>query len=257
MLRFEYSSGHGPLREKFANDLISLIREIQAREKRRPVIFLSGGKTPAAFYKTFAELSNAAAGIDLADIFFFLGDERNAPLDSPESNFKNAADSLCAVPGIPRSSIEPLNMGLSSPKEIAADYNSRIVKALGARECPDMLILGIGSDSHTASLFPGTIGAGLENPGRAEKEDIFISHFVPSLSAVRYTVTEKLVLSSPRIVLLAAGADKKKALEKAMSPSVSFNEAPASLIFKDPFDLKRSVTVYSDFEAGSREIIPV
>jgi len=248
MLKFEYLSDDISLREKFVNELISLIREIQQREKRRPVIFLSGGKTPPAFYRTFAEFSNAAAGIDFNEISFFLGDERNVPIDSPESNFKNAVDSLCFNSKIPGSCIEPLNMGLSSPKDIASDYNSRIEKALGARGCPDMLILGIGADSHTASLFPGTIGTGLENSGHVEKEDIFISHFVPSLSAVRYTVTEKLVLSSPRIALLAAGADKKKAIEKAMSRSISFNEAPASLIFKDPFDLKRSVTIYSDFE---------
>ncbi len=248
MLKFEYSSDVGPLREKFADELITLIHGIQLREKRRPVIFLSGGKTPAAFYRTFAEFSNAAAGIDFNELSFFLGDERCVPLDSPESNFKNAVDSLCFNSKIPGSCIEPLNMGLSSPKETASDYNSRIEKALDARGCPDMLILGIGGDSHTASLFPGTIGTGLENSGHVENENIFISHFVPSLSAVRYTVTEKLVLSSQRIALLAVGADKKKAIEKAMSPSVSFNEAPASLIFKDPFDLKRSVTIYSDFE---------
>ena len=247
MLKFEYSPRRETLQEKFANELISLVRGIQTREKRWPVILLSGGKTPAAFYGKVAEFSNTAAGVDFNEISFFMGDERAVPLDSPESNFKNAADSLCAGSKISRSCIEPLNMGFSSPKEIAGDYEKKLKKAM-REDRPDLLILGIGSDSHTASLFPGTLETGIENFCREEKEDIFISHFVPFLSAVRYTVTEKLVLSSPRIALLSMGADKKKALEKAMSPDVSFNEAPASLIFKNPFKVERSVSVYSDFK---------
>jgi 6-phosphogluconolactonase len=251
MLNFEYSPDHELLHEKFADETVSLIRRIQSREKRRPVILLSGGKTPSAFYKKLAEFSNDASGVDFKEISFFLGDERDVPADSTESNFKNAVDSLCAGSKILRSCIEPLNMGLSSPKDIAADYDKKLKKAMHKGDA-DLLILGIGIDSHTASLFPGTLGMDIEGPGRGKTGDVFISHFVPRLSAVRYTVAGNFVLSSARIVLLAIGADKKKAVEKAMAPEADFNETPASLIFKDAFNVKRSVTVYSDFETDVR-----
>ncbi len=251
MLKFEYSPRLELLTEKFAAELISVITGIQSREKRRPVILLSGGKTPVPFYENVAKLSNITKGADFNEILFFMGDERDVPADSFESNYKSAADSLCANSRISFSCIEPLNMRLSSPKDIAADYDGKLKKAMRGG-VPDVLILGIGADSHIASLFPGTLGTGPENFASEEKEDIFISHFVPSLSAVRYTVTEKLVLTSPRVVLLAIGAGKKKAIEKAMSPNACFNDAPASLIFRTPFNMERSVIVYSDFLTDSR-----
>ena len=237
MLKIEFNENIDILCEKFSNAVMEIIFKNQSLGLKTSV-GLCGGKTPERFYKSLAAASNSdkALKIDWAGVYFFMGDERAVPLDSEESNYKNAVKNLCGGSKIPASSVAPIDFGHSSHAESAAAYEREI---LAKTRCGkfDLLILGIGSDGHTASLFLRTLH------GCA---GTFISHYVPKLSAVRYTLTPSALGKSKNIFALAAGNEKKSVLSRAMSNETAADEIPASMIFKNVKN--RSVTLFTDIK---------
>ncbi len=247
MLEIKYDKNIAELQNIFAFSSLNLILNNQAAGKKT-VIGLSGGKTPSSFYSRLGELSNseAFAGIEWKAVFFFMGDERHVTLDSKESNYKNAADSLCYNSKIPREIIYPLNFDLFTPALIAAGYESEIIKKTDSGGLFDLLILGMGSDGHTASLFertvyetpinksPGLYGSGLAcfNDGASRTGRIFISHYVPKLSSIRYSLTMNAILSAHFIIMLVTGDEKNEILKTAMTIENKINEIPAAALFK-------------------------
>jgi len=235
MLEVKYDKNIDELRNIFAFSVLGLISKNQAAGSGT-VIGLSGGKTPASFYSRLGKLSNSEPffGINWKSVSFFMGDERHAPLDSNESNYKNAVDSLCFDSKIPREIIRPLNFNLFSPSLIAAGYESEIIDKTGGSGAFDLLILGIGSDGHTASLFERTV---YETPAESKHSDsgckgrIFISHFIPKLSSIRYSLTLDSILSARSIMVLATGEEKKEILKTAMKPENKINIIPAAALF--------------------------
>ncbi|HOT75052.1 MAG TPA: 6-phosphogluconolactonase [Candidatus Wallbacteria bacterium] len=237
MLKIEYSESMDVLCDKFSNAVLGVICAKQSLGLKTAV-GLCGGKTPECFYSSLAAASNSdkASKIDWNRVYFFMGDERAVPLDSEESNYKNAVKNLCGESKIPVSRIAPLDFGHSSPGESAADYESKIfTKAPGGKF--DLLILGIGGDGHTASLFERTIH------GCA---GTFISHYVPKLSAVRYTLTPSAIYGSENIFALVTGKEKKGVLIGAMNEESGADEIPASMIFKKIKN--RSVILFTDIK---------
>ena len=249
MLEVKYDKNINELENIFAFSALDLIFKNQAAGKKT-AIGLSGGKTPASFYLRLAKLSTSEefAGINWKAVSFFMGDERHVPLDSNESNYKNAVNSLCLNSKIPRGIIYPLNFDLFTPALIAADYESEIIKKTGSGGVFDLLILGMGSDGHTASLFertvyetpinksPGLYESGLAvfNGGSCANHTgrIFISHYVPKLSSVRYSLTMKAILSARFIIMLITGDEKNEILKTAMTLENKINEIPAAELFR-------------------------
>ncbi len=248
MLEIKYDKNINELENIFAFSTLDLIFKNQAAGKKT-AIGLSGGKTPASFYSRLGGLSNSKsfAEINWKTVSFFMGDERHVALDSNESNYKNASDSLCFNSKIPREIIYPLNFDLSTPSLIAAGYESEIIKKTGDCAIFDLLILGMGSDGHTASLFESTVYEtplnigpdGLYEPGPAvlnginiRAGSIFISHFVPKLSSVRYSLTMNSILSARRIIMLVTGHEKTEILKTAMNGENKINKIPAAALFK-------------------------
>jgi len=232
---YNFSPDLNELRVFFCDRISEKIGRTQ-RKKVRAVIFLAGGKTPAAFYSALAERSLSDRSVNWNDIDFFLGDERDVPPDSEESNYRMAVNALCAAGSeIRRENVFRVRTGDFSPRESASIYESDILKATGGSGMPDILILGIGSDCHTASLFPETFyyrpqREGEESPDPTAKK-IFFSHYVPGLSSIRYSVTPFVIENSPFVILIAAGDGKKKAVESAMKSEADYEEYPARLIF--------------------------
>ena len=155
---------------------------------------LAGGSTPLATYRLLAD-----AGIDWGRASLWLGDERWVPPDDPASNSRTAREALGPAAG--RSLLAP-EFGSAGPQAAARAYEESLIALFaGQGGVPDTVLLGLGADGHTASLFPGT--AALETADR-----LFVANWVPALDAWRLTATIELLASARHLVFLVAGEPK-------------------------------------------------
>jgi 6-phosphogluconolactonase len=167
-------------------------------------IALSGGNTPRPIYTEFARIGRE---LPWDRVHFTFGDERCVPPDDEESNYRMARESLFVVANVPAESIARMRGEIDS--QIAAqEYQDGLdVLAVQGGETVyrhDLILLGIGDDGHTASLFPGT--AALD-----EKTRRVVANFVPKLDAWRLTFTYPLI-NHARHVCFLANANKNPAL---------------------------------------------
>jgi 6-phosphogluconolactonase len=195
--------------KNFVADAAAFIlkKESEAIAERREFrIALSGGSTPAPIY---AQIATKTRDFRWKEIRITFGDERCVPPDDPQSNFRMARENLFAPAGVPdksimrmRGEIDPQTAGHEYEQQlhaIAAQYGEPIYQH-------DLILLGLGDDGHTASLFPGT--AALEEMTRT-----VVANFVPKLNAWRLTFTFPLI-NRARHVLFLVGASKSSELIK-------------------------------------------
>jgi 6-phosphogluconolactonase len=167
-------------------------------------IALSGGNTPRPVYARLAVAAN-----DLRwDLFrFTFGDERCVPPDDPESNFRMARETLLAPARVPEKSILRMR-GEIDPQIAAREYQDQLdrIATEGGESIyrHDLILLGLGDDGHTASLFPGT--AALDETIR-----LVMANFVPKFNTWRLTFTFPLI-NAARHILFLVGASKNPAL---------------------------------------------
>jgi 6-phosphogluconolactonase len=171
-------------------------------------IVLSGGSTPKALYELLAS-DRFRDKIEWSKTLVFFGDERCVSPDDAESNFRMANESLLSRVAIPAENVFRLR-GEVEPEKAAAEYESVIKKNLGDNPRFDLILLGLGDDGHTASLFPGTGALG-------ETEKLAAANFVEKLNASRLTLTFRAVNAAKNILFLVAGAKKAGAVEQILS----------------------------------------
>jgi 6-phosphogluconolactonase len=167
-------------------------------------IALSGGNTPRALYGALASPPVAeSVPWDRTQVFF--SDERFVPADSPQSNFHTAEQALLSKVPIPERFIHRVPTEDIAPDEAAAIYEEGIrrVLAAGPGQMPifDLILLGLGDDGHTASLFPDTEALGMEDA-------LVVPNFVPRLDSWRITFTYPLINAAGRVVFLVSGPEK-------------------------------------------------
>lgn len=183
--------------------------EKAVREKGFFSAVLSGGATPLKLYSLLASKEYKGA-VRWERAHFFWGDERCVPPESADSNFNAASESLLSRIDIPRENIHRIK-GELPPEEAAVSYEKELVSffGIGAGTPPpfDIVLLGLGKDGHTLSLFPGT--RGLEEQGR-----LVAANHVPALNAWRVTLTFKAVEEAEKAVFLVSGSDKAQVLEE-------------------------------------------
>lgn len=173
-------------------------------EREQFRIALSGGNTPRPIYTEFARI-----GRDLPwdRVFFTFSDERCVPPDDEQSNFRMARESLFVPAAVPEKSIARIR-GEIDPQLAAQEYRDRLDRLAAQRGemiyRHDLILLGVGDDGHTASLFPGT--AALEETVRG-----VVANFVPKFQTWRITFTFPL-LSQARHICFLANANKNTAL---------------------------------------------
>ena len=195
-----------------AAELTLASAEEAVRERGRFVWGLSGGSTPAALYRALATAPYATA-MPWRATFVFWGDERWVPSTHPQSNQRMANEALLAHEPASEASVIAVPTEDATPDESAAVVEEALRRIFsGATPRADLLLLGVGGDGHTASLFPGT--SALE-----ERERLFAANRVPELDAWRVTATLPLINASRRVVFLAQGQDKAEAVRLALRPA--------------------------------------
>ena len=209
--------------KNFVTDATNFILE-QARvalaERGEFRIALSGGNTPRPIY---AEFGRIARDLAWERVRFTFGDERCVPPNDSESNFRMARESLFDPQGVPEGSIMRLR-GELDPALAAQEYEDALALLATQRGETiyrhDLMLLGMGDDGHTASLFPGT--AALHEEVRR-----VVANFVPQLAAWRLTMTLPLLNQSRQVLFLARGDKNPAILERVLAGDPEF---PASLV---------------------------
>lgn len=198
-----------------------LARRINGLESPHPAVAMSGGSTPKAFFKWAVE-TGALAPATLARVDWHVSDERAVGLDSPDSNFGNLARGLLDPLGVPSARRFPWPVDLP-PAEAASAYE-RFWRVAGRERLFDLCILGMGDDSHIASLWPGCPLTASDGASR------FAATAWPG-RGWRLTVTPSGLALCDRILLLAAGAAKAPALRAVCrEPAVDLGRHPGQVL---------------------------
>jgi 6-phosphogluconolactonase len=187
---------------------------------------LSGGSTPLPLYAALAE---RGLGIAWNDAWLFFGDERLVPWDDPENTFGAVRRVLFDKIAVPAGNIRPMPVQLTPPEAAAAAYETEVRAALGrpGEAVPrfDLILLGMGPDGHTASLFPGS-------PVLGETKRLVAAAPPPTTAkpaVPRLTFTLPLINAARAVAFLVAAKGKQGPLAKALAgppdPAV-----PASLV---------------------------
>lgn len=165
-------------------------------------LVLSGGSTPKSLYRRLSD-APFRSQIDWSKVEFFFGDERCVPPDHPDSNFRMADESLFRPLNIASQQIHRMK-GEIDPQQAAVEYGQMLKTRFGDGG-PDMVLLGMGDDGHTASLFPHT--AALQ-----ESRHRCVANYVEKLRSWRITLTASFLNRSDQVLVLVAGAAKAQRL---------------------------------------------
>jgi 6-phosphogluconolactonase len=211
-------------------------------DRGRFSIALSGGNTPKPLYEILA--GPKAESLDWTRVHFFWGDERCVPPNHPDSNFNQANQVLLRPRSILDENIHRIKAELK-PNEAARQYQEEITSCFqGIIPRFDLILLGMGSDGHTASLFPGT---DLVKGNPTDQNRLVAANWVPKLDAFRITFTHLLINAAHNVFFLVGGKDKAKILKSVLEGPSNPELYPSQLINPEIGDL----TWHIDHEAGA------
>lgn len=189
------------------------------------VVALSGGKTPEHMYELLAS-HVYSLNIDWAKVFIFFSDERYVPQNNKESNFKMANESLLNDIDIPMKNIFPIPTS-STPEKDALKYEDTIRKFFKSKKPAfDLVMLGMGADGHTASLFPGS-------ELLKEKKRLIKEVYVEATQSHRITFTLPLINAAKEKLILVSGKEKKPVIKKLLDNKHRKQEYPVQYVMKD------------------------
>lgn len=209
-----------------AQDLVELARAAIA-ERGRFCVALSGGTTPRRMYEILAEAPRWAQ-LDWRRVEFFWGDERAVGPEHPESNYGVAAAALLGKLGVMPDRIHRIQGELADPEVAAARYQDELARVFatfddGLPPIFDLILLGMGADGHTASLFPYSQAV-------TERRRWVVGYTVARLGRARITMTPPLLNRAAEIRILVAGADKAAVLHEALEGPREPERLPVQLV---------------------------
>ena len=176
------------------------------KDQDRFTIALSGGSTPKALHKLLAA-SPYKEQIDWAKLHVFWGDERDVPFTDDRNNAKMAYDTLLNFVPIPPYHIHVMRTDIG-PEESAAEYEKILHFYFDNTPTSfDLVLLGMGDDGHTLSLFPGTAAV-------HEEKAWTIAYFLKAQDMYRITLTKTIVNKAAKVAFLTTGPNKAHALEE-------------------------------------------
>jgi 6-phosphogluconolactonase len=185
---------------------------------------LAGGNTPRLLYKILASRP-AVEDMPWEHTHLFWGDERWVPHDHPDSNFGMAKKILLEKLPVPAGNVHPIPTGLGSPGAGAAAYE-KLLRDIGAAEGLDLILLGMGNDGHTASLFPESPALNITD---RLVTDVLAPAHVPIVN--RVTLTLPAINMARDVLFLIAGPRKKQILQTILDdPATAFELYPAARV---------------------------
>jgi 6-phosphogluconolactonase len=183
-------------------------------------VALSGGHTPQGMFELLTrEPYRSQVAWEHVEVYF--GDERCVPPDSDQSNYRMAHESLLKNVPIPAENIHRIR-GEIDPQDAAKEYG-QLLEEKFADEGLDLVLLGMGPDGHTASLFPCT-------EALHESKHRCVANFVPKLNASRVTLSASFINRSDQVVFLVAGSDKAERLVEVLEGPRDPDRLPSQLI---------------------------
>jgi 6-phosphogluconolactonase len=191
--------------------------------RSRFCVALSGGNTPRAVNSLLAaERGDLAWG----KIFVFFGDERHVPPDNPDSNYRMAYETLLSRVPLPEHNVFRVRAELAA-NAAGDDYDRRLREFFGVKDGAwprfDLILLGMGEDGHTASLFPGS--AALQEQSR-----LVVANWVEKFQSYRITFTFPVLNHAAEVLFLVSGKDKSHVLREILGPGSMGARFPAAMV---------------------------
>ncbi|MGV2448869.1 UNVERIFIED_CONTAM: 6-phosphogluconolactonase [Ralstonia mannitolilytica] len=188
------------------------------------VVALSGGSSPKAIFKLLAT-PEYKEKVEWNKVYFFWVDERWVPLNDDKSNFRMTDEALLSKVPVDQSHIFPMYAGGITPEDYAKAYEQQIRTVLGDEGVFDFILLGMGDDGHTASLFPG-------EDVLNEKEKWVSAYYLKPQEMFRITLTAPIINHAENILVIAFGESKKHALNEVLNGEYNPSLYPMQLIEK-------------------------
>jgi 6-phosphogluconolactonase len=190
-------------------------------------VALSGGSTPKRLYQILSEAPHRDT-IDWSKVEIFWGDERSVAPDHADSNYRMASEAMLTRLPIPAERVHRMQAERQDRDKAAQDYQNEIARVFGVSptgEPPvfDLILLGMGPDAHTASLFPGTTAL-------KEMSKWVVPNWVEKFKTFRLTMTRPIINKARQVLFLVAGKDKTDPLLKVFCGPSDPHTYPSQLI---------------------------
>jgi 6-phosphogluconolactonase len=190
-------------------------------------IALSGGSTPKALYSLLANDAAIRSQVPWDKVCFYFGDERNVGPDHPDSNFRMATEAMLSKVPVKTEQILRIKGEYKDTAVAAQEYEQALRSSfkIGEDQFPrfDLILMGMGSEGHTASLFPGT-------KALHETKRSVVRNWVGKLYTERITLTAPAINNAARILFMITGADKATALRGVLEGPFEPDQLPAQMI---------------------------
>lgn len=211
----------GELNNFAAEKFIEIADSAINSERDSFAVALAGGSTPKALYQLLSS-DKYRDKVDWAKVFFFFGDERNVLPDDAESNFRMANESFFKPLAIHYFSVLRWNTEIGEAQQIAEDYDSTIRLFFEEENFPrfDLILLGMGADGHTVSLFPFT-------EALRETEKLAVENYVEKLDTMRLTLTFPVINNARNVMFLVAGEEKAETLKAVLEGKFEPEKLPS------------------------------
>jgi 6-phosphogluconolactonase len=208
------------LYKAFADFFVKCTHEAITANNRFTVA-LSGGSSPKKLYELLAS-EEYRKQIEWAKVYFFFGDERYVEHTHADSNYLMAKNAFLDALNIKEEQVCKVDTSLD-PKSAALYYERSICNFFGEETCFDLVILGLGDDAHTASLFTGT-------PIIWVDEELVKEVYLEDKQAYRISMTASLINKAKHIAFLAFGENKANAMKAVFEAPKDIDKYPAQLI---------------------------
>ncbi|WNI37948.1 6-phosphogluconolactonase [Chryseobacterium sp. SG20098] len=209
---------------KKAADVFVDLSKKSIQKKDRFVVALSGGSSPKAIFKLLAT-PEYKEQIEWNKVYFFWVDERWVPLNDDKSNFRMTDEALLNQVPVDQNHIFPMYAEGITAEDYAKAYEQQIRTVLGDEGIFDFILLGMGDDGHTASLFPG-------EEVLNEKEKWVSAYYLKPQEMFRITLTAPIINNADHILAIAFGESKKHALNEVLNGEYNPSLYPMQLIEK-------------------------
>jgi 6-phosphogluconolactonase len=222
MPKIEVAGNADALSQAVAAQFVRLTTDA-VRARGRCAVALSGGSTPRGVYRMLAyEPFRSRVRWDQID--FFWGDERHVPPDHADSNYKMAEDAMLSKVPVATTQIHRIRGEMADAERAALEYE-REIRASFSDPVPrfDLVHLGLGTDGHTASLFPGS-------PALDDQDRLCVANWVATLGVHRITLTLPVLNAARAVVFIVSGAEKAAVVREVVRAPDASGRLPAALI---------------------------